>query len=170
MVKAATLALSGAAFMATASSFMVPPAARPTAATAAGSSSLIVAPMVVSPKLPSSVGTQARSIARTNPRRRGRWAMSSTTPDVRDAEIGGGERYYGPISKPLLDSVHSPADMKRFSVSELKQLAYELRWETLEVCCFLLFFSGFMSSMHARYRWCLDRSLVSRERGSCLVP
>lgn len=132
MVKAATLALSGAAFMATASSFMVPPAARPTAATAAGSSSLIVAPMVVSPKLPSSVGTQARSIARTNPRRRGRWAMSSTTPDVRDAEIGGGERYYGPISKPLLDSVHSPADMKRFSVSELKQLAYELRWETLE--------------------------------------
>lgn len=45
----------------------------------------------------------------------------------------GGERYYGPTSKPLLDSVQSPADMKRFSLAELKQLAYELRWETLEV-------------------------------------
>lgn len=49
------------------------------------------------------------------------------------AEVGGGERYYGPTSKPLLDSVHSPADMKRFTIAELKQLAYELRWETLEV-------------------------------------
>lgn len=45
----------------------------------------------------------------------------------------GGERYYGPTGKPLLDSVHSPADMKRFTMSDLKQLAYELRWETLEV-------------------------------------
>lgn len=57
--------------------------------------------------------------------------MSTAAPS--DVEVGGGERYYGPTSKPLLDSVNSPADMKRFSVSELKQLAYELRWETLEV-------------------------------------
>lgn len=48
-------------------------------------------------------------------------------------DVGGGERYYGPTSKPLLDSVQSPADMKRFTIAELKQLAYELRWETLEV-------------------------------------
>jgi hypothetical protein len=44
-----------------------------------------------------------------------------------------GERYYGPASKPLLDMVKVPADMKRFSMTELKQLAYELRWETLDV-------------------------------------
>eukprot|EP00953_Heterococcus_sp_UTEX-ZZ885_P019193 10735-Heterococcus_DN1.PRE.1 len=43
-----------------------------------------------------------------------------------------GERYYGPASKPLLDMVKVPADMKRFSMTELKQLAYELRWETLD--------------------------------------
>lgn len=142
MVKAATLALSGAALVATASSFMVPPTARPTAVITAGSSSLFVAPKAVSSKLPSAAAAQARSTAGTKARRRSRWAMSSTTPDVRDAEIGGGERYYGPTSKPLLDSVHSPADMKRFSVSELKQLAYELRWETLEVC--LVFCLGFI--------------------------
>lgn len=52
---------------------------------------------------------------------------------VEGAEVTGGERYYGPTSKPLLDSVQSPADMKRFTIAELKQLAYELRWETLEV-------------------------------------
>jgi len=52
---------------------------------------------------------------------------------VAHGEVGGGERYYGPTSKPLLDSVQSPADMKRFTIAELKQLAYELRWETLEV-------------------------------------
>ena len=49
-----------------------------------------------------------------------------------------GERYYGPASKPLLDMVKIPADMKRFSMTELKQLAYELRWETLEVLLLFL--------------------------------
>lgn len=58
--------------------------------------------------------------------------MAMSTTDARDGDFGG-ERYYGPTSKPLLDSVHSPSDMKRFSINELKQLAYELRWETLEV-------------------------------------
>lgn len=57
--------------------------------------------------------------------------MSSVPADAH-GDVGG-ERYYGPTSKPLLDSVQSPADMKRFSLGELKQLAYELRWETLEV-------------------------------------
>lgn len=34
--------------------------------------------------------------------------------------------------KPVLDSIKSPADMKNLDLRELKQLANELRWETLE--------------------------------------
>mmetsp|Transcript_4314 Transcript_4314/g.16888 ORF Transcript_4314/g.16888 Transcript_4314/m.16888 type:complete len:707 (-) Transcript_4314:142-2262(-) len=40
--------------------------------------------------------------------------------------------FVGPASKPLLDSVNSPKDMKDLTVRELKQLAYELRWEVLD--------------------------------------
>lgn len=43
-----------------------------------------------------------------------------------------GPPYQGPPSKPILDTVNSPADMKRLSMRELKQLANELRWEVLE--------------------------------------
>ena len=32
---------------------------------------------------------------------------------------------------PLLDSIAKPSDMKRFTVEELKQLSYELRWDVL---------------------------------------
>jgi len=39
--------------------------------------------------------------------------------------------YAGPRTTPLLDMVNSPKDMKQFSVSELKQLAHELRWDTI---------------------------------------
>lgn len=36
-----------------------------------------------------------------------------------------------PLSTPLLDAVRFPADMRHFTVGELKQLAHELRWEVL---------------------------------------
>jgi len=39
--------------------------------------------------------------------------------------------YAGPRVTPLLDLVQSPKDMKAFTINELKQLAYELRWETI---------------------------------------
>ena len=39
--------------------------------------------------------------------------------------------YQGPRTTPLLDMVNSPDDLKSFTVNELKQLAYELRWETI---------------------------------------
>ncbi|KAG5189992.1 1-deoxy-D-xylulose-5-phosphate synthase-domain-containing protein, partial [Tribonema minus] len=52
--------------------------------------------------------------------------------NVHEHHHDSGERYYGPASKPILDAVKSPADMKRLNLSELKQLANELRWETLE--------------------------------------
>jgi hypothetical protein len=35
-------------------------------------------------------------------------------------------------NKPILDSINSPADMKDLDMRQLKQLAHELRWETLE--------------------------------------
>mmetsp|Transcript_22172 Transcript_22172/g.32372 ORF Transcript_22172/g.32372 Transcript_22172/m.32372 type:complete len:737 (+) Transcript_22172:99-2309(+) len=53
-----------------------------------------------------------------------RLAMSNS-PD-------NGPPYSGPLSKPLLDRVNSPADMNNMDLSELKQLAHELRWEVLE--------------------------------------
>uniref|UniRef100_A0A7S0EK22 1-deoxy-D-xylulose-5-phosphate synthase n=1 Tax=Hanusia phi TaxID=3032 RepID=A0A7S0EK22_9CRYP len=34
--------------------------------------------------------------------------------------------------KPVLDTVNFPSDMKKLSMAELKQLAYELRWEVIE--------------------------------------
>lgn len=39
---------------------------------------------------------------------------------------------YVPVAKPLLDRVNFPMDIKGMSISELKQLSYELRWETIE--------------------------------------
>ncbi|HXA38925.1 MAG TPA: 1-deoxy-D-xylulose-5-phosphate synthase N-terminal domain-containing protein, partial [Phenylobacterium sp.] len=35
-------------------------------------------------------------------------------------------------STPLLDTVHSPADTRGLSIAELRQLADELRAETIE--------------------------------------
>jgi len=43
-----------------------------------------------------------------------------------------GPPYAGPLTKPLLDSVEFPNDMKDFSIKDLKQLSNELRWEVLE--------------------------------------
>lgn len=40
-------------------------------------------------------------------------------------------KYKGPRATPLLDSVHTPDDMKRLSMDDLKKLAYELRWDVL---------------------------------------
>jgi 1-deoxy-D-xylulose-5-phosphate synthase len=39
--------------------------------------------------------------------------------------------YKGPDSTPLLDTIQSPADMKRLDLKQLKQLSHELRWETI---------------------------------------
>eukprot|EP00903_Cladosiphon_okamuranus_P017874 g16447.t1 len=117
MVKKAALALSGAALVATASSFAVPSLLASTRPLGALSSSPVDA---------------SRSSSRRGSSRREGVRMQSTAVEGGGAEVTGGERYYGPTSKPLLDSVQSPADMKRFTITELKQLAYELRWETLE--------------------------------------
>lgn len=126
MVRTAAIALSGAALVATASSFVAPSllsASRPLGALSSPASKL-----------------SAGSSSSRSRRRRGAGAAAATRMQsvdggagVAHGEVGGGERYYGPTSKPLLDSVQSPADMKRFTIAELKQLAYELRWETLEV-------------------------------------
>lgn len=43
-----------------------------------------------------------------------------------------GPPFSGPSSKPILDSVKYPSDMKRLNMRELKQLAHEVRWEVLE--------------------------------------
>lgn len=137
MVRTATLALSGAALVATASSFMVPPllgSPRPTVGAFSSSAR--------AEKLSPETAAGSSRLGRRGRGSAGARMMMSTVPkDGAAAAAGGGgstsraegERYYGPTSKPLLDSVHSPADMKRFTIAELKQLAYELRWETLEV-------------------------------------
>ncbi len=39
---------------------------------------------------------------------------------------------YVPVPKPLLDKVNFPMDIKGMSIADLKQLSYELRWETIE--------------------------------------
>jgi len=49
-----------------------------------------------------------------------------------DASSPPGPPYSGPAVKPILDSIRSPADMKNLDMRQLKQLANELRWETLE--------------------------------------
>lgn len=43
-----------------------------------------------------------------------------------------GPPYYGPTNKPILDMISLPRDMKNLNMQQLKQLAYELRWEVLE--------------------------------------
>eukprot|EP00571_Detonula_confervacea_P010731 CAMPEP_0172297810 /NCGR_PEP_ID=MMETSP1058-20130122/697_1 /TAXON_ID=83371 /ORGANISM="Detonula confervacea, Strain CCMP 353" /LENGTH=742 /DNA_ID=CAMNT_0013007003 /DNA_START=218 /DNA_END=2446 /DNA_ORIENTATION=- len=43
-----------------------------------------------------------------------------------------GPPYAGPTSKPILDSVKFPHDMKRLDITELQQLSHELRWEIIE--------------------------------------
>jgi 1-deoxy-D-xylulose-5-phosphate synthase len=43
-----------------------------------------------------------------------------------------GPPYSGPLVKPILDRIRSPADLKGLDLRDLKQLADELRWETLE--------------------------------------
>lgn len=55
-------------------------------------------------------------------------AGSSSTSNVPPPGTGP---YQGPSSFPLLDSVRYPHDMKRFDLKDLKQLAHELRWDTL---------------------------------------
>jgi 1-deoxy-D-xylulose-5-phosphate synthase len=39
---------------------------------------------------------------------------------------------YVPKPKPVLDQVNFPSDLKSLSMAQLKQLAYELRWEVIE--------------------------------------
>jgi 1-deoxy-D-xylulose-5-phosphate synthase len=56
---------------------------------------------------------------------------TSTSTALRE-QVVSGPPYHGPASKPILDSIDSPADMKGLSLRELKQLSHELRWEVLE--------------------------------------
>uniref|UniRef100_A0A7S4K4C9 1-deoxy-D-xylulose-5-phosphate synthase n=1 Tax=Odontella aurita TaxID=265563 RepID=A0A7S4K4C9_9STRA len=62
-------------------------------------------------------------------------ARSKAAAPLRMAEGGSsvsGPPYSGPASKPILDSIDSPDNMNDLSISELKQLSHELRWEVLE--------------------------------------
>ena len=46
--------------------------------------------------------------------------------------MGGPPGFYtGPERTPILDSVVEPRDMNGLSLQELKQLAHELRWDTI---------------------------------------
>ncbi|CAM9208074.1 unnamed protein product, partial [Chrysoparadoxa australica] len=87
-------------------------------------------PIAPSGKLRHSAFTATRSLQNDGNRiaRSGNISIKLSAVDHHEK----GERYFGPTSKPLLDKVNIPADMKRFSLDELKQLSYELRWETLE--------------------------------------
>ena len=40
-----------------------------------------------------------------------------------------------PLATPLLDRVNHPVDLRNFSVEQLKQLADELRAETIDAVC-----------------------------------
>lgn len=48
---------------------------------------------------------------------------------MNDAAIEG--PYKGPESTPILDTIKCPADLKRLDLKGLKQLAHELRWDTI---------------------------------------
>lgn len=57
---------------------------------------------------------------------------SSRTHLSKSALHMAGPPYAGPASKPILDQIESPDDMKDLSLKDLKQLSNELRWEVLE--------------------------------------
>ncbi|KAL3776728.1 hypothetical protein ACHAW5_010651 [Stephanodiscus triporus] len=73
--------------------------------------------------------------SRAPPRAAAADAASSSTR-LREAAVNRvvppGPPYSGPSSKPILDSVRYPRDMKRLDMRELQQLAHELRWEVIE--------------------------------------
>jgi hypothetical protein len=47
------------------------------------------------------------------------------------SSVESGPYNLGPGSTPLLDTINSPADMKRFNIKQLKQLSHELRWDVI---------------------------------------
>lgn len=56
-----------------------------------------------------------------------------TNNAVRSAlHMANGPPYSGPSTKPILDSIEYPEDMKDLTIRDLKQLSHELRWEVLE--------------------------------------
>jgi len=64
------------------------------------------------------------------------WATSRPATSLRRAatplmQTDSDGPFVGPRTTPLLDQVNTPSDMKGFSISELKQLSHELRWETI---------------------------------------
>eukprot|EP00321_Phaeocystis_globosa_P008801 CAMPEP_0118829298 /NCGR_PEP_ID=MMETSP1162-20130426/22906_1 /TAXON_ID=33656 /ORGANISM="Phaeocystis Sp, Strain CCMP2710" /LENGTH=727 /DNA_ID=CAMNT_0006760453 /DNA_START=21 /DNA_END=2204 /DNA_ORIENTATION=+ len=64
------------------------------------------------------------------------WATSRPATSLRRAatplmQTDSDGPFVGPRTTPLLDQVDTPSDMKGFSISELKQLSHELRWETI---------------------------------------
>jgi len=84
------------------------------------------------------VGLQGVSSFTTTPLRTSTTTAAPRTSQLL-AEQGSGTNasppgppYSGPAVKPILDSISFPTDMKRLDMAQLKQLAYELRWETLE--------------------------------------
>ena len=70
----------------------------------------------------------------TTPSRRTPTSPSSTTQlfEAINRITPTGPPFSGPSSKPILDSVQYPHDMKRLDMRELQQLAHELRWEIIE--------------------------------------
>ena len=47
------------------------------------------------------------------------------------SSVESGPYNLGPGSTPLLDTINSPSDMKRFNIKQLKQLSHELRWDVI---------------------------------------
>ena len=63
-------------------------------------------------------------------------SSSSTRLYVTDGTAGmSGPPYSGPAVKPILDTIHSPADMKRLDMRQLKQVRYVLSL-SLSACIF----------------------------------
>lgn len=61
-----------------------------------------------------------------------RSAQRVVTAAADGGELAKEPKFKGPKSTPLLDTIRSPDDLKGLSISELKRLAYELRWDTLK--------------------------------------
>jgi len=58
--------------------------------------------------------------------------LNSHTPSLVLKDAPEAAEFGQPASKPILDTIASPADMKRLDLKQLKQLSNELRWEVLE--------------------------------------
>ncbi|KAL7444680.1 hypothetical protein ACHAXH_006512 [Discostella pseudostelligera] len=82
----------------------------------------------------SAAAAASTTTAFTTPSRRTPTSASSTSQlyEAINRITPTGPPFSGPSSKPILDSVQYPHDMKRLDMRELQQLAHELRWEIIE--------------------------------------